>query len=102
MLLPFTAAYETRAASASTVAPLADAPLRSEGATVRSGSLVAVAMGDAHMRLTVNGRLLESATVGSEVEVQLAALQEGLAQPGDAVKHVHGRLTAADRVEVQP
>ena len=77
-------------------------PPRKAEPDVRSGTLVAVAMGDEHTHMTVRGHLLASAAIGSDVEVELVSLTDGASQPGGSAKHVHGRLASADRVEVQP
>ncbi|WP_419806639.1 hypothetical protein [Terriglobus sp.] len=101
VLLPFHAERQAQTIAGSFVPNPAAAPLRLEQAMVPSGSVVAVAMGDEHMRLTVEGRLLSSAPVGSVVDVQLASLG-GPAEQGEPAKRVRGRLTAKNQVEVQP
>lgn len=101
LLLPFAAETEARASVSSQAVPMASPTQGTEKTTVPSGSVVAVAMGDAHMRLTVTGRLLGSAALGSVVDVQIAALN-GPGETAEPLKRVRGRLTAADRVEVEP
>lgn len=65
---------------------------------VAAGTVVAVAMLDARVNLSVRGRLVRAASVGSDVDVELLKLNGST----DAPRVVHGRLMAADRVEVQP
>lgn len=100
VLLPFSSARD----AALNVPPGALAvatATNAAGLAMPSGSVVAVSMGDAHMHLTTTGRLLQSAPLGSVVDVQLASL-DGSSSQGDQVKRVRGTLIAADRVEVQP
>ena len=101
VLLPFAKVNNLRGTTGAPGIAAAMTP-QDIGPSVAVGSDVAVAMGDAHTRLTVHGRLLQSAAVGSEVEVQLASLSESDLPGESAVRRVRGRLTAADRVEVQP
>ena len=77
-------------------------PVRANAATlVQPGTLVEVAMLDPRVSLTVHGRLLQSASIGSDVDVQLLS-PTGSSESSEQPRHIRGRLTTATRVEVRP
>lgn len=99
MLLPFAASGTvTEAFAASTAGSQKALGSLSTSALVQAGTSVEVAMLDTRSVVLVRGRLMGSAAVGSEVDVEIAAL----GGPDAPARHVHGHLAEPGRVEVRP